>query len=223
MMEARLTSINKNEALLYMGCRGDVPPELDARTDECIQLILDTAKPRLVYRVFNINPDGSLGDTGFVPEGNSIKELLKECSRAVLFGATLGAETERLLAVWQLRDMSKAVMLDACANSAIENVCDNFCEELEKELSPQYPTDRFSPGYGDFPFESQRDVIRILDMPRKAGVTLSPGGLMIPQKSVTAIIGITDTPQTKRFRGCAYCTSFKTCTIRKEQRYCGKK
>lgn len=221
-MEARLTQINKNEALLYMGCRGEITPELDAQTDECIKLILETAKPRLVYRIFEINPDGSLGSSGFTPAGNSISELLKDCKRAVLFACTLGSELERLSAVWQLRDMAKAVIIDACASSAIENVCDNFCADLEKELSPQFLTDRFSPGYGDFPFESQREICTILDMPRKIGVSLTPGGLMLPQKSVTALIGIADTPQNKRFRGCAYCTRFKNCTIRKEQRSCGK-
>ncbi|MBP3731219.1 MAG: hypothetical protein J6I40_07110, partial [Mailhella sp.] len=49
---------------------------------------------------------------------------------------------------------------------------------------------RFSPGYGDFALEHQRDFARFLDMPRNAGISLSDTLLMTPSKSVTAVIGV---------------------------------
>ena len=49
---------------------------------------------------------------------------------------------------------------------------------------------RFSPGYGDLPLELQKDVFRVLDCPRKIGLSLNESLLMSPSKSVTAIIGI---------------------------------
>ena len=220
-MEARLSAINTNEVLLYLGYKGgEIEPELLENIRRCETLLMDTARPRMTYRIFDLLPDGRLSGTDFRPEGEDVKKLLKDCRRVILMGATLGTEVEALLLRQQVKNMTDAVILDCCGSSAIENVCDNLCADLGKALSPMYLTDRFSPGYGDLPFSQQADFCRILDLTRRIGVSLSPGGLMIPQKSVTALVGIADRPQTARFRGCAYCGNFKNCTFRKENRTC---
>ncbi len=220
-MEPRLTGINENEVLLYLGCQRSTP-ELHRDILRCRELLLETARPRLVWRRFDLLPDGTLSGTGFHPEGADVRRLLRDCRQVIRFGATLGTEVEVLLRRAQIRNMADAVILDACASSAIENVCDNFCRDLQAEVSPAFLTDRFSPGYGDLPFGQQPDFCRILDLSRRIGVSLAPSGLMIPQKSVTALLGLADRPQKKRFRGCAFCSQFDTCTYRKENRTCGK-
>ena len=48
---------------------------------------------------------------------------------------------------------------------------------------------RYSPGYGDLPLEAQRPLLAALDAARQAGITLSSALLMMPSKSVSAIIG----------------------------------
>lgn len=220
-MEPRLTAINENEVLLYLGYKGgEIPPEVLADIHRCMDIMMKAARPRAVWRQFELLPDGGLSGTDFRPQGNDVKALLKDCSRVILMGATLGTEVEALLRRAQVRNMADAVILDCCGSSAIENVCDNFCADLEAEVQG-YLTDRFSPGYGDLPFAQQPDFCRVLDIGRRIGVALSPGGLMIPQKSVTALMGVAARPQTKRFRGCAYCSQFKTCTYRKENHTCG--
>ena len=221
-MEARLTGINENEVLLYLGHKqGPVPPEVKADIARCADTLLHTARPRITYRQFRLLPDGALEGTDFRPQGQDIKDLLRDCDTVILFGATLGTEVEQLLRRAQVRNMADAVILDCCGSSAIENVCDNFCGDLAAEFAPRHLTDRFSPGYGDLPFAQQPDFCRILDLSRRIGVSLSPGGLMIPQKSVTALLGISDKPQKLRFRGCAYCNMFENCTYRKEGKTCG--
>ena len=120
------------------------------------------------------------------------------------------------------RDMAKALILDAAASAAVENVCDNLCADLAEALAPQYLTDRFSPGYGDLPLSQQKELFRLLDVTRRIGVSLSESGLMVPQKSVTALIGVSDHPQPKRSRGCETCTMFADCAYRKDGKNCGK-
>ena len=61
----------------------------------------------------------------------------------------------------------------------------------------------------------------MLDVSRRIGVTLSDSALMIPQKSVTALIGVSDRPQEKRGRGCGSCGMFENCPYRKEGKSCG--
>ena len=236
-MEARLTGINRKETLQYLGYLGSrIPEELEADITRCEQQILTTARPHAVWRCFELLPDGSFRGTAFRPEGKNVPELLKECSGVILMAATLGSEAELLLRRSQIRNMSEAelllrrsqirnmgdaVILDAAASAAIENVCDNLCEDLAGEFAPKHLTDRFSPGYGDFPFSQQRDFFEVLDITRRIGVSLSASGLMLPQKSVTALIGVSDRPQPHRHRGCASCVLFETCRFRKEGTHCG--
>ena len=220
-MEARLTEISENEALLYMGYRGGaLGPEQQAQLDRCRRAVENAARPRAVIREFPWDPEGPLAGSDLTLEGRDVRALLRDCRSVILFGVTLGSEVERLIRRTQVSDMADAFVMDCCASAAVENVCDNLCQELSAEGG--FFTDRFSPGYGDLPFSQQPDFCRVLDLPRRIGVTLTEGGLMVPQKSVTALVGRADTPQKKRFRGCASCGMFRDCQYRKEMRSCGR-
>lgn len=222
-MEPRLTEINRNEALIYLGYKGGgLPGDSLEELKGCERQVMEAARPRIVWRRFSLAPDGTLKGTLFRPQGEDVRALLSGCREALLLAATLGAEIETLIRRTQVRDMGRAMMLDACASAAIENVCDNLCEDLSRELAPLVLTDRFSPGYGDFPLSAQADFFALLDIERRIGVSLSPGGLMIPQKSVTALVGLSDRPRNKRPKGCAACSLFENCAFRKENLSCGK-
>jgi hypothetical protein len=47
---------------------------------------------------------------------------------------------------------------------------------------------RFSPGYGDFPLGLQPKLLGVLDAERRLGLTVTPAHLLLPRKSVTAVI-----------------------------------
>ena len=221
-MEAKLTGISRGETLRYLGwCGSRIPEELERELVRCEALIFQTARPRAVWRLFELLPDQSLGGTTAFFEGQDVPALLQDSTRVILMAATLGAGTERLLRQSQARSMGEAVLLDALAGAAIENVCDNLCEDLARRFAPKHLTDRFSPGYGDFPVSRQRMFFDLLDITRQIGVTLTPSGLMLPQKSVTALMGVSDKPQEHRLRGCEACTLKETCTLRKEGAHCG--
>jgi hypothetical protein len=85
-----------------------------------------------------------------------------------------------------------------------------------------YFTDRFSPGYGDLPLSLQPALTSLLDTSRQIGLTLTDSLILLPRKSVTAVLGLAHKPQTKRFRGCAYCSMFASCAYRKAGKTCGK-
>lgn len=154
--------------------------------------------------------------------GNDISALLKECSRCILLAATIGAETDRLIRKAQISNMSDAVILDFCASSAAEELCSRVYSDLEKEFEEKgfYLTDRFSPGYGDLPLSLQDEICRVLRTDRRLGLTVSAGGMMIPSKSVTAVIGISGRPQPKKISGCAGCRMRETCNFRKAGKTC---
>lgn len=53
-----------------------------------------------------------------------------------------------------------------------------------------YVRPRFSPGYGDFALSHQEKFLNAINATKLIGITLSEGGIMIPEKSVSAIMGL---------------------------------
>ncbi|MBR1781663.1 MAG: hypothetical protein IJ751_09715 [Oscillospiraceae bacterium] len=219
-MEARLTELNRNEILLYLGHRGQaIPPELEEQMERCIRTVTAAARPRLVYRRLAVR-DGELDALPGL--GNDLRAILRPCREAVLMAATLGPLVEQVLMRSGVTDMADAVIMDACASAAIENVCDHFEFDLRAELKREgcFLTDRFSPGYGDFPLERQNALCDTLNAARRIGLTVTENHIMIPRKSVTAVLGIAENPQPLRARGCAVCSMFLNCPYRKEGETC---
>ena len=222
MLEPRITGVNPREVLRYLGVSGGEPPEdLLESVRRCGKEIMRVARPRLVWRLFPLEGTTPAG-TCLTLTGADIRRHLDDCHRCVLMAATLGADVERLLMQTQVADMAKALILDSCASSAVENLCDNFEEDLRTRVEAEgfYLTDRFSPGYGDLPLTLQRDFCDLLNTQRQIGLTVSPTSLLIPRKSVTAVLGISSRPRTTRSSGCQNCGLFETCTIRKSGAIC---
>ena len=94
--------------------------------------------------------------------------------------------------------------------------CDRINERirLEADRDGLYTRPRFSPGYGDLPLDLQKDISRILNMPKEIGVSLTQTLLMTPSKSVTALIGLSEKPGICRKRGCEDCEASENCPYR---------
>ena len=80
----------------------------------------------------------------------------------------------------------------AAAAAFIEDYCDEVNDALRDEAAAQGMKlrPRFSPGYGDFSIEHQRDIARELDTARRLGLTVTESLMLAPMKSVTAVIGV---------------------------------
>ncbi|MBR1584575.1 MAG: methionine synthase [Clostridia bacterium] len=214
---------NVDDALRYMGAaRADGATR---RAMEDIAALL-TAKitPRYVFRSFPVEkgPKGAaLIGSGLILPGALAGQMLEGCRQAALLMATLGAGFDALLRTYEARDMARAVMLDACGSAYVEAACD----EAEREIAARFPgcflTDRFSPGYGDLPLALQDDFVAALEGEKRLGVQALGSHLLIPAKTVTAVAGISDTPQGARIRGCARCTLRDGCALRKRGKNCG--
>ncbi|HCT64888.1 MAG TPA: hypothetical protein DIC60_06450 [Lachnospiraceae bacterium] len=220
-MDKILTDINKNEVLKYLGYKGGKIDEVtDKMISDAMANVLETAVPRYTYKVFDIEKENGilLNGTTFMPQGKDIAELLCSCEKCVMMAATLGIEFETMLRKAQIKDMAQAVILDSCGSSGVENICNNIEKIIEEQWVHKgwFLTDRFSPGYGDMPIEQQRDFCMVLDTAKKCGINVNGGGMLVPSKSVTAIIGLSKTEVTKRKKGCEYCNNFMNCQFRRD-------
>ncbi len=207
-----------SEAYRYMGGVGAPEESVIAELGRAAAIVEEAASPRFIEKLCEIDRTENLflKGTGLALEGRSITALLHDCDRCIIFCATIGSALDTLVRQWLLRDIAFAAMLDACASSVIENLCDILEAELKEEYGAQgfYLTDRFSPGYGDLPLTIQPSFCAALDTSRKIGVAVNENYMMIPQKSVTAIIGLSENPQKHFDTGCRDCVLIKSCQYR---------
>lgn len=210
--------LNIDEALRYLGAGTQAPAALRQEMADVARQLMQTLRPHYTYRVYPLRHEEHtelLPDADVALTGGTARRMLAQCDQAVLLVCTLGAQFDTLLHTQQARDMSRAVMLDACGSAWVEAGCDAAEQELKTRFPERYLTDRFSPGYGDLPLTLQPGICAALDAQRRLGVTVTESLLLNPAKTVTAVIGLADAPQMARIRGCAYCALRQTCALRK--------
>lgn len=212
-----------NEVIRYLGYRGAVPDDsVRAEITECIEDLLKEVTPRFVYERFPLSvktePDAApllcLGDLEI--RSRDLAKNLEGCRGVYIMAVTLGPGPDRLIRRASVGQMSRAVILQAAAAAMTETWCDQVNERIRQEAERDglCTRPRYSPGYGDLPLELQKDISRILNMPKEIGVSLTKTLLMTPSKSVTALIGVSDRPGESGGRGCGSCKASAKCPYR---------
>lgn len=212
--------LNRDEILMYLRT-----PELDdnlsAMLETCMDELCKVIQPRTVHRVLPVVHTENGVELGGLPLlGKDIALHLTGCTEAVLFAATLSAQTDALIRRTEVTDMTRALMYDAVAGAAVERVCNELEQALQEKYGYPYYTARFSAGYGDFPITQQSELVQLLDAGRKIGLTVTPHHTLLPMKSVTAVMGMSHQPvkDARRFccgSSCAECPYREDCTARK--------
>lgn len=232
-MDYRIECIDEFEVLRYLGFKQFRPgelkkglPEMTAQVEETLLEVRamsgelkTTARPKGTFLRIPLTRKEDkfyLLDGNLELPGRSIANHLKDSSEVILISGTLGITVDQYLRKLELSDMKKAVMTDSIASVAIENILDQVQNEIRQTLKEgEFLTDRFAPGYGDLPISLNRTLAEILDTRRRIGLTVSGSGIMIPRKSIMAIIGVADREQPQFARGCSTCTMKKDCTYSK--------
>ena len=204
--------ISRESWLSALGSEGADDEGLMQRLKETEKQIFAAARPKGVYRVMERS---DVKISGF-----SMTKHLEECHHVVIMALTLGIGVDNLIRKMQVTDMAAAVIADSGASILADSLCDKF-EEYIRENVEGYMTSRFSPGYGDSPLSMQKDMVAFVDGQRKIGLNVTADSLLIPRKSVTAVMGIADHPVTGRLATCGECVLKDKCTLRKEGRFCG--
>ena len=189
--------INRSETLRYLGYKGKEVDENTLRLiEECEGLLKKSANPRSTYKVFDLKKidDETLDMEVLKIKSKALSKNLSGCKNVVLFAATLGPRVDILLQKYSKLSPGKAVVLQASAASMIEVYIDSIEDEIRLEAKEEglYLRPRFSPGYADLSLEYQKDIFKILDLPRRIGATLMDNLIMAPSKTVTAFIGLSE-------------------------------
>lgn len=198
------------EAVRYLGYGSHaVDDHIRSLIDSSFEELERVAGKRIVYRIFDVSieVDGRLKIGQLYIDSKNLKKNLRECTQAIVLGATLGTGVDMLLRKYALTDMARVIVLQACGAAMLEEYLDQWQQDMTEEMLKQnlYLRPRFSPGYGDFAIEHQEMIIRMLDASKKIGLTLTDSMMMTPTKSVTAIIGLSSTKRICHIKGCEAC------------------
>ena len=220
-----MAEISKREVIRYLGYGDNLPDEKTSRLiDEMIDSALKNITPKSVHGIFDLkeNDDGTLtvSGTSLLLEGHDITAHLKGAHKCIIYACTLGAQAERMINLYQKTDMEKAVIFDAVCDAYVENYSDRRTEALRSELkkSGLYINNRFSPGYGDFAIDKQRELLSALNCSKAIGLTVTDSFVLLPRKSISALIGVFAFPPSGVARGCECCNLKDTCKMRGSNR-----
>lgn len=214
-----MISVDKKEVLRYLGYgRNEADIQVMQSIESGIEKLQHAAQPRWLYEVFplRLESENQINFSCFQAHSKNLSKNLKGCEKVVIFAATLGIQVDLLIERYVKLQISQGVIMQAIAAAMIEQFCDQCQEEIRQkmELEGWYLRPRFSPGYGDFSLNHQTEIISVLQCPKKIGLTLTDSLLMAPAKSVTAVIGLSRTPQPCHRHGCEVCEK-KDCAFRR--------
>jgi hypothetical protein len=123
-------------------------------------------------------------DFGFAKtQSRSLAGYLGNSQSCCIFAATLGLDIDRFIRSKGTVSITEQYLADAVASTLIESLCDYAVNTI-----PDADIKRYSAGYGDFDIKFQKPIINYLKKFHDCNISLTESGLMVPQKSVTAII-----------------------------------
>ena len=188
--------IERREVLRYLGYREQHLDEtMEKLIVECLTEIKAVARKSFVYNLYNLEKRADqikLISTNLVFPSKDLATHLQHADHCALMAATLGLETEQRIAYYSRFNLTKGIIMDACATAAIEALCDQVQAEIGRKAAQEgYTiTKRYSPGYGDLSIRHQKEILAALKAYTRIGLTVNENYIMLPRKSVTALIGL---------------------------------
>lgn len=220
-----LIGIDRDEVLRYLEYKGqNISKSLIDIIDESRDITKQRINPRYMLRVYSLNytsensKEIKIGDTNIYLKSSDLYNLLQNCEECIIIAATLGIEIEKEIRKCSYGNLTRGIIIDACATTAIEEICDLIQDKTKEDLLKigKYITMRYSPGYGDLPISKNKDIINLLNANREIGLTINQSGIMIPRKSVIGIIGIANSSIEGNKVKCTNCRNNKVCRYKRE-------
>lgn len=184
----------RREIYRYLRLEGSEPDEeIKGDVERNLNRLLKTAQIAKTAELRTISREENLLRFGtFQTESRVLAENLKTSEYVVLFAITLGAAVDRLINRLTIVSKTDAFMTNACATEVLESYANSYCKEV-KEAAALYDLTthpRFSPGFADFGLEHQWPLIRTLKADKKIHIALTEGNMLIPTKTITAVMGL---------------------------------
>lgn len=213
------------EIMRYLGYRNyEADPVTRKRVESLMAEMEQIIRPKWHYQRFEVvkweSKQVLLKDCSFPLAGESIAKHLQDSKAVYLLCVTLGIESERMLMRKQAESVADGMIVDSCLSAYVEDAADQGQDAIRREIeADEELTFRFSPGYGDLSLDIQKDMIRLTRWDRILGVSLTNSMMMVPSKSIIAVIGVElmkkDEKNTKTMQPCGN-QSCEVCELKEQ-------
>ena len=173
------------------------PRELSSRlggafdeTDKTYQVLLDevieASRPAYVATRVKLNREnGGITVGSMTSYSSALSKIAIGADFAFALVATLGVGIDRLILKRAQKSPTEAFIIDAIADALVEALCDFAESEITRAVITK---PRFSPGYADLELALGRELLAITGADKSLGIRMTQSGLMVPKKSVNALI-----------------------------------
>jgi len=220
--EAQL-DLNLDHILRRQGIRGQSSrPEMVTTTEELLEEIKKLHLLEPVY-TYNIYPISEIKDDlihlkyGAIISGSIFHSVLLKSKELATVVCTISPQLEKRVAEYLKEgEALRGVLLDGIGTAAIDTLILQACKFLRQEALSHgnQASSPLSPGMPGFPISEQRKLLELASA-EQIGVSLTSTGMMIPNKSTSAVIGIgPDMPTWTPTEVCAHCSFNKICPYR---------
>ena len=221
-----LPDLDEAETARYAGLRNgaDFPNELIKAACRDAK-ILASAKASWQYYPYEAAVCQLHSSPPLQLQSSSIAAHLAGCSRVAVLALTIGALLEQQACeLFAAGDYTAALLLEAAGTTAVETAADKVCALIAEQAGKEglFTLPRFSPGYGDWDITVQPAIVSLAGG-GDAGISVHESCMLLPRKSITAVIGLkssaTGQPSADncKFTSCSRCSQPK-CLSRKEQK-----
>ena len=134
--------------------------------------------------------DSFIKASDIIFNSRSLARAIEGASRISLLLTTIGSACEESSSELETSGEHLGMfLLDAAASVMVENVIKELHRETCERMKNFRGSMRFSPGFGDFSFEYQTDIIRLLGGKETGVKVMADTFFLIPRKSVTGVVG----------------------------------
>lgn len=182
---------DENELRSYLGIKSiDQFFELTDKIRYLSEAVLKESQAKCCWCKVDLNmlDDHNLQFGRLNVRSADLTKNLLNCDSAIIMCATLGAGVDRLIKKNLVKSSTDGVICNAIASAYIEGFCDILNNRFREKYGKLKP--RFSCGYGDFDISYQSFILDLLDTRKNIGLYCTENYILVPSKSVTAVIGI---------------------------------
>ncbi|MBR0324876.1 MAG: methionine synthase, partial [Selenomonadales bacterium] len=175
----------------YAGLKSsDFPPERMREAAQTVRLLAEGVGS-IRYYPYDSTTHTIIAESGDLSlTSDAICRHLAEAEEVAVMAVTVGSAVEEAIdSAFSAGEYSRALLLDAAATTATEACADYLNRTVTAEAKRRglYTAFRFSPGYGDWDITVQSDIVRLSEGD-SIGITVTESSMLIPRKSVTAVI-----------------------------------
>lgn len=160
--------------------------------DEEIEASYSLMEPRGIYETFPIRIEkGYTIDIkgGFRISSKKLSKWLGESKHLAIIAVTIGNLLEKRASdLIKEGDSARSCVADSIGSHAVERVADLMERKISSEANFRTKK-RFSCGYSDWDLSDQKRIVDLIGA-KEIGIEVTANSFMIPEKSITAVIGI---------------------------------